>query len=160
MQVCDPGQPGQGRRPILATVGQVAQGKYGVPLSAPVKGSRGARRNSDASVLGKTITYVDEPYTVIGVAQRGFSGIEAEAAIDVWVPVTSCGNKEWLTSPHTNWLRVLARLHAFVPPARAQALFDKTFPVHVADKLKPEPDPHWKAVLDAQQMAGGLVLAA
>ena len=43
MHVYEPGQPSQGRRPILATVGQVAQGntgsgctrKYGVPLSAP-----------------------------------------------------------------------------------------------------------------------------
>jgi len=112
-----------------------------------------ARRfQADPSVLGRTIYYIDAPYTVVGVAQRGFSGVEAEASVDVWVPVTSCVDKTWLTSPHTNWLRLLVRLNPGVQPAHAQSLFEKTFRLHLAEKLLPEADPHWKAVLQAEQM--------
>jgi hypothetical protein len=100
------------------------------------------RFQADPAIVGKTIQYLDSPYTVVGVAQRGFTGTEAEASIDLWVPVTSCVDKQWLTSPHTNWLRVLVRLRPGVQPAQAQALFWKTFRVHLADTLIPDADPH------------------
>ena len=44
------------------------------------------RFSGDASVIGRTVYYKETPYTVIGVAARGFAGVEAEAAVDVWVP--------------------------------------------------------------------------
>ena len=110
------------------------------------------RFQADPSILGTTILYKETPYTVVGVAQPGFSGVEAEASIDVWVPVTSSVEKVWLTSPDVSWLRLLVRLHPGVPPARAQALFAKTFHTHLADKLMPEADPHWRAVLEAEHI--------
>jgi predicted permease len=110
------------------------------------------RFQANPSVLGKTIFYNEVPYTVAGVAQPGFKGIEAEASIDLWVPITASVEKGFLTDPNINWLRVAMRLHPDVPPSRAQALIDKTFRVYRADKLLPDADPHWRPVLEAQQI--------
>jgi MacB-like periplasmic core domain len=41
------------------------------------------RFQSDAAILGKTIFYDEAPYTVVGVAQPGFFGIEPEVSVDV-----------------------------------------------------------------------------
>src|SRR5579862_2541257 len=110
------------------------------------------RFRSDPSVLGKTILYKEAPYTVVGVAQPGFTGIEAEAGTDVWTPVTSSVDKGWLTEPHVNWLRLLVRLRPEVPRARAQALFERALRVHMADTLLPGSDPHWRSVLEAEHI--------
>jgi len=110
------------------------------------------RFQADSSILGKTILYDETPYTVVGVAQPGFTGIEAEASVDVWVPVTSSVDKGWLTSPDVNWLRVLVRLHPGVSPAGAQALFENIFRRHVADRLLPGAAPYWKTVLEAEHI--------
>jgi predicted permease len=110
------------------------------------------RFQSDPSILGKTILYNETPYTVVGVAQPGFTGIDAEASIDIWVPVTSSVEKGWLTEPNVQWLQALVRLREGASPARAQALFEKTFRLHVAQKLMPGSDPHWSAMLIAQHI--------
>jgi predicted permease len=121
-----------------------------------------ARRfRSNPAVLGKTIFYDETPYTVVGVAQAGFTGVDAATSLDVWVPVTSCVDKAWLTEPNVQWLRLMVRLHPGVSPARAQALFENTFRMHVAEKLLPDADPHWRPTLEAQHLtlrtaAGGM----
>ena len=47
------------------------------------------RFHASPSILGKTIQYKETPYTVIGVAQSGFTGVEAETSIDIWVPIAA-----------------------------------------------------------------------
>src|ERR1700730_15769756 len=58
------------------------------------------RFQSDAAILGKTIFYDEVPYTVVGVAQPGFFGIEPEASVDVWVPVTASVDRGWRPDPN------------------------------------------------------------
>ncbi|PYU38594.1 MAG: hypothetical protein DMG54_29660, partial [Acidobacteria bacterium] len=87
------------------------------------------RFQSDASVLGRTMFYDETPYTIVGIAQPGFSGIEPEVSVDVWVPATAG------LDPNFNWLRLLARLRDGVDPSRAQAMFEAAFRTHVADVL-------------------------
>jgi len=111
------------------------------------------RFQSDPSILGKTILYNETPYTVVGVAQAGFTGIDAEASIDVWVPVTSSVDKGWLADPNVNWLRVLVRFRPGVVPAQAQATFEGVFRAHVADKLLPGAAPRWKRLVTSQLIA-------
>ena len=42
----------------------------------------------DSSIIGKpVIVFRDVPFTVIGVAERGFRGIEADRSTDAWWPV-------------------------------------------------------------------------
>src|SRR5579872_3272515 len=110
------------------------------------------RFQSDPSILGRTIYCDEAPYTVIGVAQPGFLGSEAEAAVDVWVPVTASVDKGWMTNAEVNWLRLLVRLHPGADRARAQAIFEGVFQTHVANALLPGASPRWKSMLQAQHM--------
>ena len=71
---------------------------------------------SDRAILGRTITLNQETYTVVGVAPRGFTGVEL-ARIDVWIPmsVESEGRvSNWPRSWNGQWLRVVGRLKAGV----------------------------------------------
>jgi predicted permease len=110
------------------------------------------RFHGDASILGKTILYDETPYRVVGVARPGFSGIDAEVSIDVWVPLTTSVDKRSLAEPDVNWLRLLARLSPGVDPAQAQAMLEAAFRVHVADALLPTASPRAKSMLNAQHM--------
>lgn len=110
------------------------------------------RFQSDASILGKTIFYDETPYTVVGVAQPGFTGIEAGISIDVWVPLTTSIEKKALAEPDVNWLRLLTRLQPGVDPAQTQAMLETAFRAHVADTLLPSASPRWKSMLEAQHV--------
>ena len=144
-----------GVKPLLGRVFQprddsVLGGNHVAVLS---RGFWVRRFQSNPSILDKTILYNETPYTVVGVAQAGFTGVEAEASIDVWVPVTSSVDKGWLTEPNVNWLRLLVRFRPGVVPAQAQAMFEGVFRVHLADKLLPDASPHWKRLLESQHIA-------
>src|SRR5438552_223268 len=104
------------------------------------------RFQSDASVLGRTMFYDETPYTIVGIAQPGFSGIEPEVSVDVWVPATAG------LDPNFNWLRLLARLRDGVDPSRAQAMFEAAFRTHVADVLLPSASPRFKQMLEGQHI--------
>jgi predicted permease len=104
------------------------------------------RFQSDASVLGRTIFYDETAYTVVGIARPGFTGIEPEVSVDVWVPATG------RPDPNLNWLRLLVRLRDGVDPGRAQAMFEAAFRTHVADALLPNASPRFKQMLEAQHI--------
>lgn len=104
------------------------------------------RCQSDPSILGKTIFYDEKPFTVVGVARPGFAGIEPEATVDVWVPITA-----W-SDPDTNLLRLLVRLRPGIDPARAQAVFEAAFRAHVNDTLWPTASPRFRQMLAAQHI--------
>ena len=110
------------------------------------------RFQSSASVLGKTIHYKETPYTVVGVAQAGFTGVEAETSIDLWVPITADAARAWLTSAHNHWLRILMRLNPGANSAEVQGSLDGVFRTHVARDVLPSVPPHFQRVLEAQHI--------
>src|SRR5713226_1205130 len=111
------------------------------------------RFQSDAAILGKRIFYDEIPYTVVGVAQPGFFGIEPEVSVDVWVPVTATSaDREWRPDPNINWLRLLLRLRPGADVSQAQAMFETAFRAHVADTLMPGASPRWKSMLEGQHV--------
>lgn len=66
------------------------------------------------SVLGTTVRVAGSPYTVIGVAPKGFTGVDLER-VDVWLPmrpakVATDGSDEWFSSRGYNFVRAVARL--------------------------------------------------
>ncbi len=111
------------------------------------------RFQSDPSVLGRRILYDETPYTVVGIARPGFTGIDQEVSVDVWVPITAGAvDRGWRPDPDLNWLRLLVRLRDGVDPERTQAVFEAAFRTHVADALLPSASPRFKQMLEAQHI--------
>jgi MacB-like periplasmic core domain len=77
------------------------------------------RFSSDPDILGKTIELDDEPFTVVGVAARGFNGT-ALLQRDVWLPLAT-GRLIRPTSRDVTWVELAARLAPGVSREQAQA---------------------------------------
>ncbi len=64
-------------------------------------------------ILGQSLAVGNGTYTVIGIAPRGFNGVELEP-VDLFLPVhaftTFNGSDEWITHRGWYWLQTLARL--------------------------------------------------
>lgn len=80
---------------------------------------------SDPAIVGKGITLSSHPYTVIGVAPRGFHGLDSILDPEFWVPL---GNVEQLAPnvPSRNdrrahWLAAIGRLREGVTETQAAA---------------------------------------
>ena len=82
----------------------------------------------DPHILGKTIPLSGHPFTVIGVAPKGFIGTERILAVDLWVPVTdhallNPGSQaaDWISNPHNRSFWNVGRLKPGISPAAAGA---------------------------------------
>jgi predicted permease len=83
------------------------------------------RFHGDAAIVNQAITLGGQIYTVVGVAPRGFRGIDLVLDPEFWVPL---GGLSQLTatapnpeSRQTQWLRAAARLKPGVTAAQAKA---------------------------------------
>jgi predicted permease len=76
-------------------------------------------------VLGRAVTLSGRPFTVVGVAGPGFSGMTRGLAMDVWVPMAGRpllgADARVLEARGDRGLMLLGRLPAGVPLAAAQA---------------------------------------
>jgi predicted permease len=83
------------------------------------------RFGGDREVVGAGIHINGKPFTVLGVAPRGFRGTELFYRPEVWVPMTMQAQIEvgnpWLESRQTQNTWVVGRLRAGVSPAQAEA---------------------------------------
>ena len=58
------------------------------------------RFNRDTQVIGQTLYVKAVPFTIVGVAAPGFTGLERKTAVDVWVPFQNRPDlKPWGASP-------------------------------------------------------------
>ncbi len=71
--------------------------------------------NGRESALGQTLNIGVQRYTVVGVAPKGFTGVDLND-VDVWLPITAPSGLRFDNSPgwtknrHANWLHIVARL--------------------------------------------------
>jgi predicted permease len=85
------------------------------------------------SVVGKTIRVNNVVFTIVGVADRGFTRLTPGKSVDVWVPYTQAVplGISWegkLGADHVSmWLTVLARLKPGVARGQAQATLNTLF---------------------------------
>jgi predicted permease len=83
------------------------------------------RFNGRADILGQVVQVNGHPFTVIGVAARGFYGLELGTPADVFVPLTMQPQlgPAWLKldGRRFRWVQVYARLAPGMTPERAQA---------------------------------------
>src|SRR5512143_761538 len=104
------------------------------------------RFGGDPTILGRTFTFKETAFTIVGVAPRGFFGETVGEAPDVWTPLTvQPGAPAWLWKGHsTTWLRLLARRRPGVTLAQARAVLDPLFE-RVTDEIAGETsDPQFR----------------
>ncbi len=114
-----------GVRPALGRFFDRAEDRPGDAARVVVLGDalwRG-RFDADPGVLGRTVTLNGTPYTVVGVAPPGFTGVEL-ARVDAWVPMSlrsATVSEDWQTTRNAQWLRIAARLAPGVSAVAADA---------------------------------------
>jgi predicted permease len=91
--------------------------------------------DSDANIIGKTVRLDDEPFTIVGVAARGFRGT-ALLRRDVWLPLAS-GRLVRPTSRGVNFVELGGRLRSGVSREQAQAELQSLYPAHDPNTLQP-----------------------
>jgi predicted permease len=92
---------------------------------------------ADPDVVGRTVRLSATPFTVIGVAPPGFTGVEVGDAPDLFLPLamqpTVMPAFENLLDNPTNarpWVQVLARTREHTTAAQAAAALDALFQAH------------------------------
>ena len=80
-----------------------------------------SRFAGDSAVVGRTVRIGGEPYTVVGVAPAGFTGVELKR-VDAWLPMSLVHpSPDWRTSWQAQWLKIVARLAPGVTRERGAA---------------------------------------
>ncbi len=98
-----------------------------------------SRFGADRSVLGKPILVNGHPLTIVGVAPRGFMGMEAMFTAQLFIPISMAPELTGMAKPLENrrqrWVQVFGRLKPGVTVAQAQAslapLFHQTLEMEV-----------------------------
>src|SRR5205807_3797375 len=103
----------------------------GHPLAILSYGFWMSRFGGDAGVLNRTVRVNGHPVTIVGVAQRGFQGMEVGRRVDVMVPMMMKPQMTptWddLENRRSLWAYVTARLKPGVTRAMAEAAMQPVF---------------------------------
>jgi len=129
---------------VTASLGRLFGPADDVPGGPPVAvisyGYWQSRFGGAPDVVGRTLDLAGLPYTIVGVASRGFTGPDLTRA-DVWVPLAVASPRlfapDALTSRDDIWLRVIARLRggsdAAQVAAQATAVYRRNGPPRAFD---------------------------
>jgi predicted permease len=114
------------------------------------------RFGGDPAVLGTAIQLGSTLFTVIGIAPRGFSGIELNQ-VDGWIPVGSGArealgtNEDWVSTRNWEWVRVLGRLEPGGLPEAVEAELTTTYRGEIAG----DPDRNQNAYIRLHSIIAG-----
>jgi predicted permease len=102
------------------------------------------RMGQAPDVLSRMLTLNGTLYTIVGVAQSGFTGDRVGRSTDVWFPLAMGPNVMALPPGTPIQARLIARLRSSVPVAQAQAAVDVLSPQLAAENLAANPrTPEW-----------------
>jgi predicted permease len=91
-----------GVRPILGRPITPQDDKFEAPGAAVISYSYWVRRfGGDASVVGKSVTLNDVPFTIVGVTPAEFFGLQPGRSVDIWLPL----HAESQVLPDLKWSR-------------------------------------------------------
>ncbi len=131
-------EPAAGR--LLTASDDVSPGEHPVAVLGHAFWQR--RFGGAPSVVGRTVAFDGYTFEIVGVAPRGFSGLEPGTFIDVWVP-TMMYSRAALSNPGWSWFRVLGHLGPGIEPEQVhgplQAAF--TWSLHERAKMFPRDAP-------------------
>jgi hypothetical protein len=115
-----------GVQPVLGRFYDETEDRIDAPLPVVVLGFGFWQRQfgGDAGVLGRRLNIGKGTYTVIGVAPRGFTGVDL-APVDAWLPMHAAAGieqgKEWVSARSWYWFAAVVRLDPTVPSETALA---------------------------------------
>lgn len=135
-----------GQRPALGRLIEPADANPSAPISRVAVISDGFWKNrfgSDPAVLGKQILLEGQPFTIIGVTQKGFVGLNTGAPPEITVPITAFGIGVPdltfpITSGHYLWLNIIGRLKDGVSIPQARAQLSGIWPGIVTEVVPPD----------------------
>ncbi|WP_321478230.1 ADOP family duplicated permease [uncultured Paludibaculum sp.] len=84
------------------------------------------RFGADPAIVGRPVIIDERPFTVLGVAASGFTGVETGRFVDIWLPITTA-SRGMLTNHGARVFHLLARLAAGVSPASLQDSLQPAF---------------------------------
>jgi predicted permease len=96
--------------------------------------------NKDPNVVGRPVTVNGHPFTVIGVAPRGFSGVESFATIAAYIPASELLIESTSANALTNWQSRQFQIYARLRPGVSfkQASADMGVTAKDLTRLQPE----------------------
>jgi predicted permease len=113
-----------GVQPILGTslISTRNNERAGAPIVVLSYSLWQERFAGDQSVIGKTIQLNLHPYTIVGVAPKGFRGCKSGLRADIFVPLGMdrlMWNDDRIDNRRVNWINVLGMLRPGVDPHQA-----------------------------------------
>jgi predicted permease len=107
--------------------------------------------------IGSTLDLGTDRYTVIGVAPKGFTGVEL-SDIDIWIPIAAANGlrfakgTDWATTRNSQWLSIIARLKPGANSERAAAQATAIFRAGERERVAvaTNPSPRFRASPDSQ----------
>jgi predicted permease len=119
------------------------------------------RLGADSAAVGSILQVNGHPFTVVGVAPAGFTGVDLDSLPDVWVPIAMVdqvllefAEDRVLTSRNLSWLDIVARLRPGVARETAQAELDTIAKRRAAHQKEDAQDPMAR-VMAASEFAVG-----
>ena len=146
-----------GVNPVLGRLIGPEDGSPGSPANvAVVSWSYWKNRfNSDRAIIGRQISDGNHPLTIVGVAPRGFAGLEPANPQDIWLPLTAHNPGNATTARY--WLKLAARLKPGVSIEQARAEMNVLWQWTLEEEFKANDDRtvrDWK--MEVQPAGAGL----
>jgi len=117
------------------------------------------RYAGDPAIVGKTIQINLHPYTIVGVAPKGFQGCKSGLRAEIWIPLgmdSMVWGSKRIDQRDTQWLNVLGRLHPGVDASQAAGELNvlmqhivERFPAEHQGPNQISTDPLWRSPFGA-----------
>jgi predicted permease len=111
------------------------------------------RFQADPTVIGKKVFLNEAPYTVVGIAPSGFTGLQPGIAIDIWVPLTAYFSRAQLQLRNNSVLSVFARLRPDADQAAAVSLWSARLHEFVLEVVEPRLLPKDRPLVDSDRIS-------
>jgi predicted permease len=108
------------------------------------------RLGADAAVIGRTLVVDDQALTVIGVAARGFRGVEVDHHPDLWEPAMM--TRSDIANPGSYWVWLVGRRRPEISRRQIQAAVDVLFKQHLTALYGSHKNAAYRSVAMAQQI--------
>jgi hypothetical protein len=108
------------------------------------------RFGGDPKVVGQGIVLGEQPLTIVGVAARGFRGVEVDHRPDVWVPAMMRAGE--IMEPGAFWAGVVARRRPEVSRVRVQAAVEVMLRQYLTGVYGANPNAAFRKIAMAQRI--------